>query len=276
MSYHETDEFLKAAVRAGRLAGGVILRNLGRLSLSEIARKGAADFVTRVDGESEEIIISTIRESFPDHDFLAEESTDDYDREGKPSSIYRWIIDPLDGTTNYIHQYPAFSVSIALEYRDEVILGLVLDPLREELFTAEKGKGAFLNGIPIMVSGVDNMKDALIATGFPFRKKAITERYLDLFRRLFLIVSDLRRGGSAALDLAYVAAGRCDGFFELGLNPWDIAAGSLIIKEAGGVVTDFGGGLSFLKTGNIVAGNQSLHGYILEEVRGVFGDVIDG
>jgi myo-inositol-1(or 4)-monophosphatase len=261
----ERDKFLKIAIEAARCGGRIVLRNLGSISEEDISIKEASDFVTRVDRESEQGIIATIRRHFPDHSFLAEESEKDPETEA-----YRWIIDPLDGTTNYIHGYPVFSISIALEYRREIRLGVILDPLRDELFSAEKGRGAFLNEEQVWVSRVGNPDDALIATGFPFRKKKMTDRYLELFRNIFQRVSDLRRAGSAALDLAYLACGRCDGFFEIGLSPWDMAAGSILIQEAGGIVTDFGGGPAFLSTGNIVAGNAALHGVLLNEVRKVF------
>ena len=200
---------------------------------------------------------------------MAEESLKECGKE-----TYRWIIDPLDGTTNYIHGYPVFSISIALEYDGEIIVGIIFDPLRNELFWTEKGSGAYLNCLPIETSQV-NISESLITTGFPFRSKEMIDRYLQLFKNIFLKVSDLRRAGSAALDLAYLACGRCDGFFELGLSPWDIAAGSLLIKEAGGIVTDFGGGNDYIWTGNIVAGNPAVQKEMLEEVKKVFEGVTD-
>lgn len=266
----ERKEFLDTALKAARLAGQVIINHLGRISKRDISLKQASDFVTSVDRESEKVIIGTIKEHFPGHLFLAEESLKECGKE-----TYRWIIDPLDGTTNYIHGYPAFSVSIALEYEGEIISGVILDPLRNELFWAEKDTGAFLNGQRMKVSEVNTLNESLITTGFPFRSKEMIDTYLKLFKNLFLKVSDLRRAGSAALDLAYLACGRCDGFFELGLSPWDIAAGSLLIREAGGVVTDFAGGNDYLRTGNIVAGNPAVHGEILEEVKKVFQGIIN-
>jgi myo-inositol-1(or 4)-monophosphatase len=264
------NDFLLTAVTAANRAGEIILENLGHLSGGDIKRKQAADFVTRVDKESERIIISTIREVYPDHLILAEESMKDFNTE-----TYRWIIDPLDGTTNYIHQYPVFSVSIALEYKRERIAGVIYDPLRNDLFTAEKGKGAFLKENRIAVSSVMTSKDSLISTGFPFRKKEYIDLYLVLFKNIFNTVSDLRRAGSAALDLAYLACGRCDGFFEIGLSPWDIAAGDILIKEAGGVITDFDGGQDHLLTGNVVAGVPAVHEQLLKEIRKVFSGIID-
>jgi myo-inositol-1(or 4)-monophosphatase len=264
------NNFLSVAIRAARLAGKVIIDNLGKISKKDINLKKTSDFVTRVDKESEKIIIKTVRENFPVHLFLTEESIKEAETEE-----YRWIIDPLDGTTNYIHQYPVFSISIALEYRREIILGVVYDPLRKELFTAEKGEGSFLNKYPIRVSKISSLKDSLVTTGFPFRSKEFIGIYLKLFKNIFYKVSDLRRAGSAALDLAYLACGRCEGFFEIGLSPWDIAAGAILIKEVGGVVTDFGGGNDYLLTGNIVAGNPAVHEKLLIEVKSLFEGIID-
>lgn len=279
MNTDEKNEFLSVAVRAAILAGDVILNNLGRISKNDIGIKQESDFVTHVDRDSEQLIIKTIKKRFPHHSFLAEESVKKFKPEKKrryePHGSYHWIIDPLDGTTNYIHGYPMFSISIALEYKKEIILGVILDPLRNELFTAEKGKGALLNGHPIKVSSVSELKNSLITTGFPFRKKEFLNIYLQTFKNILLKVSDLRRTGSAALDLAYLACGRCDGFFEIGLSTWDIAAGSIIIKEAGGIVTDFGGGEDYLSTGNIVAAIPAIHREILKEVQKVFRGIID-
>lgn len=263
------NEFLEIAVKAAKLAGQIIVEHVGKILKRDIDLKKPSDFVTIVDKESEKIIIDTIKKHFPDHLFLAEESLKECGRE-----TYRWIIDPLDGTTNYIHSYPVFSISIALEYKEEIIVGVILDPLRNELFWTEKGTGAYLNCAPIEISKV-KMSESLVTTGFPFRSKEMIDTYMKLFKNVFLKVSDLRRSGSAALDLAYLACGRCDGFFEFGLSPWDIAAGSLLIREAGGIVTDFGGGTQYLKTGNIVAGNSFVHKEILEEVKSVFEKIMD-
>ena len=264
------NEFLKLAVTAARLAGDIILKNLGNLSASDVQTKQAFDFVTKVDRWSESVIIGTIREKFPHHIFLAEETIKQAD-----AGAYRWIIDPLDGTTNYIHGYPVFSISIALEYGGEIVVAIVFDPLRDELFHAVRGGGAFLNNRKIRVSETTTLASSLIATGFPFKAKDMLDLYLSAFRKIFFEVSDIRRAGSAAIDLAYVAAGRCEGFFELNLGPWDMAAGSLLITEAGGTVTDFGGGDAFLSTGNIVAGNSHIHPEILQIIRTVFGGAVD-
>lgn len=263
-------KLLITAVSAARLAGDIIIKNLGHLSKEDIQTKQAFDFVTKVDRWSEAVIMQTIREKFPSHRFLTEETLKQED-----TGDYRWIIDPLDGTTNYIHGYPMFSVSIALEYESEVILGVVFDPLKDELFHSVKGGGAFLNNRKIRVSDVSTLGLSLIATGFPFRAKELLDHYLNAFRDIFMKVSDIRRAGSAAIDLAYVAASRFDGFFELKLSPWDIAAGSILIKEAGGVITGFGGGLDYLSTGNIVAGNKSIQPEILRIVKKVFEDIVD-
>jgi len=266
----EKSEFLGTAFRATLLAGDFVRRHLGTISKHDIDIKQASDFVTRIDRESEQIIIKTIRRKFPDHHFLAEESLKESGTEQ-----YRWIIDPLDGTTNYIHGYPVFSLSIALQLNGEIILGIVFDPLRGEIFTAEKGKGAFLNGKKTKVSTAVKMKNSLIATGFPFRKRELIDPYLMLFKNIFNRVSDIRRAGSAALDLAHVACGRCEGFFELSLGPWDIAAGGILIKEAGGTITDFGGGNDYLSTGNVVAAAPAIHREMLQEGKKVFKGVVD-
>jgi myo-inositol-1(or 4)-monophosphatase len=266
----DRNEILNTAVTAARRAGDLILQSMGKLTRDDIAQKKASDFVTRVDKESEQIIINAITDHYPDHLFLAEESTKEAETEQ-----YRWIIDPLDGTTNYIHEYPMFSISIALQFGGEIILGVVLDPLRDELFTAQKGEGAFLNASAIKASAIDSMENSLITTGFPFRDKDKLDLYLQAFKKIFLRTSAIRRAGSAALDLVHLAAGRCDGFFEIGLSPWDVAAGSILIKEAGGTITDFGGGQDYLLTGNIIAGNNYIHRELLAETREVFGSIID-
>jgi myo-inositol-1(or 4)-monophosphatase len=265
-----TKTSLNAAVTAARLAGDIILKNLGHLTKGDVEKKQAFDFVTKVDRWSEAVIIQTIREKFPSHSFLAEETL-----KQPATDSFRWIIDPLDGTTNYIHSYPMFSVSIALAHRDEILVGVVFDPLKDELFHAVKGEGAFLNNVPIRVSETGLLGSSLIATGFPFRKKELVDLYLTVFKAIFYEVSDIRRAGSAAIDLAYIAAGRVDGFFELSLGPWDIAAGGLLIEEAGGYITDFGGGKEHLSTGNVVAGNTSIQPEILEKIKKVFKGAIE-
>lgn len=265
----DSKEFLNIAIKAATRAGDFILRHFGSISSGDINQKQPSDFVTFVDKESEKIIIETIRTAYPDHYFLTEESIKEECSEG-----YLWIIDPLDGTTNYIHGFPVFSVSIALQNKKETIVGVVFDPLRSELFTSEAGKGAFLNERSLTVTSTHNTMNALLSTGFPFRCRELIDPYLQLFKNLFYQVSGIRRPGSAALDLAYVAAGRCDGFFEIGLNSWDMAAGALLIKEAGGITTDFGGGDQFLSTGNILAGSKTVHKMLLEETKKIFTGII--
>ncbi len=263
------NEFLKTAVTAARLAGDIIIKDLGRLSKTDVETKTAFDFVTKVDRLAEDVIMKTVRERWPDHRFLTEETLKE------EQGGYRWIIDPLDGTTNYIHGYPSFSVSIALEYRGEIVLGVVFDPLRKELFHAVRGQGAFLNETQVHVSGITTLDRSLIATGFPFRAKHMIDHYLNAFKAVFEKVSDIRRAGSAAIDLAYIATGRAEGFFELKLSPWDIAAGSLLITEAGGMVTDFGGGGDYLLTGNVIAGNSAIQPLILETLMKVFAGAVE-
>lgn len=261
MNEMESD-FLEVAIESAKKGGDVILSNIGKLLPAHIHSKKASDFVTRVDIESESAIVSVIKKHFPQHSILTEESLKDKNEDG-----YRWIIDPLDGTTNFIHSYPAFSVSIALQKNREIIVGVIYDPLRKQLFTAIKNEGALCNGNKISVSKPDSLEKCIVLTGFPFRMKDKVDLYLKIFKGLFLKIGDLRRGGSAALDLAYVAAGIGDGFFEIGLNAWDIAAGSLIVQEAGGIVSDFEGGNNYLQTGNIIAGSPQVHSIILEQVK---------
>lgn len=263
-------KYLDTAIKAARQAGEFILSNRGTLLASDIDTKQAFDFVTRVDKESEAIILDILRSKFPDHSFLAEESMHDAATDG-----YRWIIDPLDGTSNYIHGFPVTAVSIALQLGEELVAGVVLDPFRNELFTAIKAEGAFLNGKRIYVSATDTMGSALIGTGFPFKQKHLIDHYLRLFKKVLVEVSDLRRPGSASIDLSYIACGRFDGFFEIGLMPWDCAAGALMIKEAGGIITNFGGGDEILTHGNIVAGNPQMHARLLKMTKEVFAGVLD-
>ncbi len=257
------------AIKAALEASKILKENFGRITSTQIDLKQQFDFVTFVDKSAEQKIISVIREEYPDHKFFAEESDKD-----EPGG-YRWIIDPLDGTTNYIHGFPAFSISIALEYNKEIIIGVIYDPMREELFVAEKGKGATLNDKTIRVSDITDPALSLLTTGFPFRSKNYLELYLESFRQLFLKASGIRRIGSVALDFSYLACGRCEGFWEIGLSPWDVAAGYLIIREAGGLMTDFSGGDSPVWTGNVIASNGHLHETIIRVVKDVFSGSID-
>ncbi|MFH1436249.1 MAG: inositol monophosphatase family protein [Pseudomonadota bacterium] len=256
------DKYLQVAVEAAKKGGSIILRGAGKGARGRVDRKRAFDYVTETDREAERVIIGEIKKRFPDHGFLAEESARDRQEGG-----YRWIIDPLDGTTNFIHGFPMFCVSIALELAGGIIVAVVLNPLSDELFAAKKGEGAFMNGERICVSSPAELEDCLILTGFPFRFKELTDNYLGMFKSVFLKVADLRRCGSAALDLAHVAAGRGDGFFEIGLSAWDMAAGSLLVTEAGGVVTDFSGGPGYLDSGNVIAAGPKVHAMLLENIR---------
>ncbi len=252
---------MNIAVRAARSAGNVLLRYYDHVDTLAVHSKGLNDFVSEVDKASEQAIIEVLHRSYPDHAILAEESGQ---HEGNE---YQWIIDPLDGTTNYLHGFPQFSVSIALAHRGVMEHGLVYDPLREEMFTASRGAGAQLNDRRIRVTDRKSLPGALLGTGFPYREHKQIDSYLGMFKALILETAGIRRPGSAALDLAYVAAGRLDGFWELGLSAWDTAAGSLLIKEAGGIVTDITGGERYQETGNILAANLKLHNILLNTIK---------
>lgn len=244
-------KLLEVAKEAVFKSGDILVKNYGKLSPDDIDEKAINDFVTRVDMESEECIKDTIWKHFPDHDILAEETG-----LHEKSENYRWIVDPLDGTRNYMKGFPVFAVSIAVEFNRTIIVGAVYDPLRKELYWAEKGKGAYLNNRRIYVSKTNKLRNALIGTGFPFRAKEHLDMYLRSFKSVFINVSGIRRLGSAALDLCYTARGLLDGFWEFFLAPWDVAAGTLIIEEAGGIVSDIWGTNLHIKTGHIVGGNS--------------------
>ena len=256
---------LKVAIRAAKKAGKILLGSLGKLKESDVSRKGKSDWVTTVDRASEEAIIRVLTRAFPDHTIKAEESFP-----STAASPHQWLIDPLDGTVNYIHQFPMFSISIALLSHGFLEVGVVYDPWRKELFTAERDRGAFLNGRRIRVSRHPTLQESLLATGFPFRAKGYLDLYLESFRRIFLETGSIRRAGSAALDLAYVACGRLDGFWEMFLSSWDVAAGALLIEEAGGKVSDFYGKGAYLDSGNIVAGNPAVHARLVEILTPLF------
>jgi len=245
-------DFKECAIEIAREAG-IFLKNK-LYSEHTIDYKGEINLVTEADKISEKMITSKITTLFPDHDILAEESTT-IDR----GSDFRWIIDPLDGTTNYAHGYPYFCVSIALERLDTMIVGIVYDPMLDEMFVAEKGKGAFVNEREIHVSNTREVIKSLLATGFPYDIREDSHNNLNYFNEMILQAQAIRRAGSAALDLAYVAAGRFDGFWELKLNPWDIAAGWLLVEEAGGIVTDMGGKNYFIESPSILASNGRIH-----------------
>jgi myo-inositol-1(or 4)-monophosphatase len=246
---------LNVAVRAARAAGRIITRASLDLGTVKVARKQRNDFVTEVDRAAEDAIIGALRQAYPDHAFLAEESGHTQGRvAADPHEADNvWIIDPLDGTTNFIHGLPQYCVSIALMQKGVVTQAVVYDPNRDELYTAGKGRGAYLNDRRIRVASRDRLEESLIGTGFPFSQIDSLDRYLAMLRPVMEKAAGVRRPGAAALDLAYVAAGRYDGFFELGLKPWDVAAGSLLITEAGGLVGNLQGEADYLFSGEVLA-----------------------
>jgi myo-inositol-1(or 4)-monophosphatase len=250
---------LNTAIKAARKAGNIISRATRDLDLIKVETKRRNDFVTEVDRAAESAIIDELRRAYPDHAILAEESG-----ETKAARMeYCWIIDPLDGTTNFIHGVPQYCVSIGLKHKDVIAQGVVYDPVKNELFTATRGAGAYLNDKRIRVSKCDKLADGLIGTGFPFRDGQDLDRYMAMFKAVTQATVGVRRPGAAALDLAYVAAGRFDGFWEMGLAPWDIAAGSLLVQEAGGLIGDMQGENRYMETGEVVAGNSKVFAQLL-------------
>ncbi len=256
---------LNIAIRGARKGGDIIVRHLDRVQGLRIDTKQQNDFVTEVDRLVEGAIIEILLKAYPNHAILAEESGT------HGSDEYRWVVDPLDGTTNFIHGFPQFAVSIALKYRGRLDQAVVYDPLRQELFTASRGEGALLNDRRIRVTQHPNLPGALLGTGFPFRELQHLDRYLAMLKALIEVTSGIRRAGSAALDLAYVACGRLDGFWEFGLKQWDIAAGALLILEAGGIVSDLQGGPGYLRSGNVVTGGPKVHKELLKTLEPFIG-----
>ncbi len=255
------DPMLHIAIRAARSAGRIIMRAYDRRDELVVTSKQRNDFVSEVDQAAEAAIIHELHSKFPHHAILAEES-------GKQDgNEFEWMIDPLDGTTNYLHGFPQFAISIGLRYRGQMQQAVVYDPLREELFTASRGGGALLNDRKIRVAQRRDLDGALIGTGIPFRDQSQLTTYLKMLEVMVKDTAGIRHPGSAALDFAYVAAGRLDGFWELGLLPWDFAAGVLLITEAGGTVTDLAGGERYFETGNVVAGNLRLHQTMLRRLK---------
>ena len=252
---------LSIAVKAARRAGSLINRATQDLDLITVERKGVSDYVSEVDRMAEKAIVETLLEAYPEHAILAEESG------AQGQSDYLWIIDPLDGTTNFLHGFPQFAVSIGLQIKGVLNLAVIYDPTRNELFTATRGNGAHLNDRRLRVSKQTRLQESLIGTGFPYRDFTYLDDYLKMFRELLPKTAGLRRPGCASLDLAYVAAGRYDGFWEAGLKPWDIAAGVLLIQEAGGLVTDFDGGENYMATGNVVGGNPKVFSQLLQVIQ---------
>ncbi|MCT4716743.1 inositol-1-monophosphatase [Enterobacteriaceae bacterium H18W14] len=254
---------LNIAVRAARKAGNLIAKNYETPDAVEASQKGSNDFVTNVDKDAERLIIEVIRKSYPQHTIIAEESGE---LAGTDQDV-QWVIDPLDGTSNFIKRLPHFAVSIAVRVKGRTEVAVVYDPMRNELFTAVRGQGAQLNGYRLRGSTARDLDGTILATGFPFKAKQHAAPYMNIVTKLFTQCADFRRTGSAALDLAYVAAGRVDGFFEIGLKPWDFAAGELIARESGSLVCDFTGGHNHLITGNIVAGNPRVVKSMLAVMR---------
>ncbi len=254
---------LTIAVRAARKAGHIIARGFSELDLVKTTTKSENDFVTNIDQDAERAIIDIIKQSYPLHSFVGEEGG----AQSGEQSDYQWIIDPLDGTTNFIRGIPHFAVSIALHVKGKPELAVVYDPIKDELFTACRGQGAQLDEYRIRVASNKDIRGGIFATGFPFKCREHTDVFFNILSSVFEQAADIRRGGSAALDLAYVAAGRIDGFWELGLKPWDIAAGELIVREAGGMVTDLAGGHKYLESGHIVAGNPKVVASTLRTIQ---------
>lgn len=249
------------AVKAARQAGKILTQSYDHLEGVNVTEKQANDFVSDVDKLVEQDIIDSIRQRHPNHAILAEEGGQ------HAGDDYCWIIDPLDGTTNFLKGIPHFAVSLAVKQNNKLIAGVIYDPIRQELFTAARGEGARLNDTRVRISKHDQLNNALIGTGFPFKRHDLFPSYQDNFQKLFLQVADMRRAGAASLDLAYVAAGRLDGFWEMFLEPWDMAAGILMIREAGGMVTDMQGGEQYFESQNIVAANAKLLKQMLETFR---------
>ena len=257
------EPFINIAIQAARTAGNIIMRAVDRLDKIQITEKQPNDYVTEVDQHAEREIIAIIRKAHPNHSIIGEESG-----ESVKQGDYTWIIDPLDGTRNFIHGFPHFAVSIAISYKNKIEHGVVYDPVRQELFTASRGKGAELNDRRIRVSKHKTLEECLLGTGFPHRHSPeLITAYINSLKALLPFSGDVRRAGAATLDLAYVASGRLDGFWEMGLKPWDIAAGSLLVKEAGGLVSDFNGAEDYFKTGNIVAANPKILKLLLKHLQ---------
>ena len=243
---------LTTAVKAARRAGSIINRGARDIDLLQVTAKGPKDFVSEVDHAAEAAIVQILHAAYPDHAILAEEGTA---RDANANAEHLWIIDPLDGTTNFLHGFPQYCVSIALQHRGHIAQAVVYDPVRNDLFTATRGRGAFLNDRRMRVSKRQHLRESLIGTGFPYREGSGLDLYVRMMRAMMIETAGIRRPGAAALDLAYVAAGYYDGFWEIGLNPWDVAAGSLLIAEAGGLVGDLSGEGDYLYGGQVIAAN---------------------
>ena len=254
---------LNVMTAAATKAARGLVRDFGEIENLQVSKKGPSDFVTTADKKAEEVLVAGLTKARPRFGFLLEEGGK---IEGADTSN-RWIIDPLDGTTNFLHGIPHFSISIALERDGEPVAGVIYEPITDQMFWAEKGQGAYLNGRRIRVSARRRLEESLFATGIPFAGKQDHDRFLSQLKAVMAVSAGVRRFGSAALDLAYVAAGRYEGFWEFGLHPWDIAAGIVLVREAGGFVTDIGGG-GMMESGEILAANDSLHGPLLKILAG--------
>jgi len=255
------DSLLSLAVTAAQLGGAVLQRTFRTLLAGDIQEKARNDWVSVADREAEEVIVSFLSGHTPEFGILAEE------RGSSGESSARWVIDPLDGTTNFVRSFPHFAVSIAFVDGGQSEVAAIYDPMRDELYSAQRGAGAWCNGRPLRVSGRAGLEGGFVTTGFPYRVHSHLDAYFAILRDVFLMVGAIRRPGAAALDLAHTAAGIFDGFFEFSLSPWDVAAGSLLVREAGGVVTNLDGGAEIFLNGNIVAGSPAVHRDLLSVVR---------
>lgn len=254
---------INIAIEAAKTAGKILKQNVGKVREIQLKEGESKNLVTEIDKRSEECILTLLRRHYPNHEFLAEESG--MQKGGSPE--YRWVIDPLDGTTNFTHGFPVFCVSIALEHNGEIILGVIYDPNFDELFTAEKGKGAYLNGKRMHVSRHSALKQSLLVTGFPYNIVDNPNKAIERFIHFLMNAQAVRRMGSAAIDLAYVAAGRYEGFWEVDLNPWDMAAGVLLVTEAGGTVSSFSGDKFSIYTKEILASNGLVHSEMISALK---------
>jgi len=256
---------LNIARRAAEKAGQFIERSFERVDQIEVEEKGRNDFVSEVDRHAEQLILQILQDKFPDHQYICEESG----TTGPDSADYQWIIDPLDGTTNFLHGLPHFAISLGVKHKGVLTHGLIYDPIRREEFSASRGAGAQVNGRRIRVATRTKIEGSLLGTGMPFRddQEAIATTYWNQLAKLAKQTAGIRRGGAAALDLAYVAAGRLDGFWEFGLKPWDIAAGALLVREAGGMIVDPQGGEDFMRSGNVLCANPKLLKVLLQNLN---------
>lgn len=249
-----TSPLINVMILAAEKAGKALIRDFGEIEQLQVSRKSLGDFVSTADTRAEKILLQELQKARPKFSFLLEESGEIIGED----TATRWIIDPLDGTTNFLHGIPHFAISIALEANGEIVAGLIFNPVTDELYWAEKGKGAFLNQRRLRVSGRRHLDEALLATGTPFGSRGNTKKFMDLIEKIMPVTAGLRRFGAAALDLAFVAAGRYEGYFEMSLKPWDVAAGSILVKEAGGYICDFQGGKDYLQSGDVIVGNEPI------------------